>query len=124
MKYLSLMVIFSLILTVNAKRLAPSSVKPVIHDGIEYSADRSLKKKGYDQKGGFLQAKNLKTKKILWVKAVYTIDYDHNLEIDVQDIYIASISVSKDKKHLVIIDERGRRFKLDFKTKKITAVKN
>lgn len=109
---MKILVIFLLIISSQtfAKRLAPKVVKPVYHNGIEYSAPPFV---GRNQNGGYVEAKNRKTGQRIWLKRVYKIDYEKNLEKDVQDVFIKSLKVEGDT--LIVTDERGLVHKVSLK---------
>lgn len=94
-----------------AKRQAPSEIKPLIRQGIEYSVPHfSVFAEGMKHNGGYVEAKNLKTKKRVWMKEIYPVVYDKNLESDVQDIFITSMQLKG--RNLIIIDDYGRDYKV------------
>ncbi len=124
MKYLSIILLLCLTQGVFAKRLAPAEVESVTYDGVVYSVLKWGKVKGLDQNGGYLIAKDKKTKKVLWQKRIYKIKYSKQLETDIQDIFITKLSLSDDKKDLVINNERGETYHLNLKTKEVIHVIN
>ena len=87
---------------ISLKRLAPKEVKSVILNNIKYTAPTD--------KMGFIVAKNAQTDSVLWQKRIYKIDYNNNLEIDVQDDFIDSLQIRSDS--LIIHTEHKKRFSL------------
>jgi len=85
-----------------AKRTPPKNVKPLVYRGIVFIAPR--------QKMCYVEARDFATNKKLWEKKVYGIIYDPFLEKDVQDVFIASLSIEDEK--LVVTDERGKIYRL------------
>lgn len=90
---------------VAAKRPVPKKVKPLIINNIEYSAPTSKDKMGH------IVARDAKSQKFLWQKQVYKIIYHKNLETDVQDIYIDTLSV--DGNFLLIHTENNKQYRLN-----------
>ena len=103
-----------------AKRLPPIPVTAIPHCGVIYSAppfirDRSGKPL---QRGGYIEAHDARTGKLLWRVRIYKTQYDHLLETDVQDVFITRLSLEDDT--LIVSDEKNRKFRLDLKTRHIT----
>lgn len=85
------------------KRRAPKEVKPVINGGIKYSAPIS--------EIGYIVAQDVKTNSIIWKKQIYQVNYDKNLELDVQDVFIDLLNL---KEHsLIIHTENNKTYYLD-----------
>jgi outer membrane protein assembly factor BamB len=93
-----------------AKRSAPEPVPPVVVGGIEYSAP------GWPI--GFIVVTDTRTGREIWRKRIYRIKIDPALERDVQDVFIASLTLAHG--NLFITDERGRRYALELSTRKVT----
>ena len=104
------------------KRAAPDEVLPVVIDNIEYQVIHWGKERGLDQNGGYIAAVDKASKEELWILKVYNIEYDPDLEEDVQDIFIEALSVGQDKKTLLIIDERGLKHVVDLSTRAVQEV--
>ena len=95
-----------------SKRLEPKKVNSVLHNGKEYSINHS--------KIGTILVRDKDSKKEKIV-TVYTIDYDPNLEKDVQDVFIKSIKIYNN--YLLIQNESDSIYKMDFETNEIMKVK-
>ena len=108
MKFFQFLLVLFFSHSVFGYRSPPEKVESVVINNIEYGSD-----------GSVLQAKDLKTKKVLWTKSVYKIRYIEGLERDIQLVYIKSITLSKDKKYLLIVNEREDNYHLDLKTKEV-----
>jgi hypothetical protein len=91
------------------KRIAPKQVQPLKVNDIEYLAPVS--------EMGYINAKELSTGKTLWSKQVYKIEYDKNLEKDVQDVFIDSLWQSGDV--IMIHNEKGEIYELDPATQSV-----
>ena len=103
----------------SAKRVGPKEVKPVTKDGVRHEAIHSGKEKGLGENGGFIRAVDGKTGKELWTLEVYRTEYDKEKEEDVQDVFITKISASLFGGKLKIENERGEKFEVDLKTRKV-----
>ena len=93
-----------------AKRGAPADVAPVLAKGLEFSAPHDAM--------GFVVAKGISSGKELWRVRIYEARVNPALERDVQDVFITSLVVKDDT--LLITNERGEKFTLDLKTRKVT----
>jgi outer membrane protein assembly factor BamB len=93
-----------------AKRPAPAPVAPVVADGVRYSAPMGAM--------SFVVAAAADTGKELWRMRIYGVRVDPNLERDVQDVFITSLEVKQGM--LIITNERGEKYALDLKTRKVT----
>jgi hypothetical protein len=93
-----------------AKRAGPKDVRPVIADGIRYSAPPR-------DGGGYVEATDVRTGKLLWQLRVYDIKVDPNLERDVQDIFITSLKVVDGK--LQVMNEKGDKFVVDLEKRRV-----
>src|SRR6185503_19141688 len=70
----------------DAKRSAPPEVSPVVYQGIKYSAPPWGVFAGRKQNGGYVEARDPATDKLLWELKIYQTQYNPVLEGDVQDI--------------------------------------
>ena len=93
-----------------AKRAVPSKVMPVQVGSIEYSAPHG---KSQNQMG-CIEARKVGSGELLWIRQVYVVKYDPDLEGDVQDVYIKSFKVKGNS--LIIINERKSEYQLNLKT--------
>lgn len=108
--------------TVHGKRKAPELVKPVVYEGIVYSAPAFLKKGSQFIRGQYIEAHRQDTKEKLWDLKVYTVIYQQQKETDVQDVFISKLEVIEG--NLIVTDELGRRFKVDLGTKTVIELKD
>jgi hypothetical protein len=99
------------------KRVAPPELAPVVIDSVSYSVLHFGLAEGLEQNGGYLVANDRHTGKRLWLLKVYENKIDPNLERDVQDVFITSLK--KSGKLLEVIDEKGRHYSVDPKTRQV-----
>src|SRR5271167_2072072 len=104
-----------------AKRVGPPKVEPVTMGNVRYEVIHWGRKRGLGQNGGYIAAVNAKSGAELWILKVYDIQYEDKLETDVQDIFIQTMKKSKTKNALDITDEKGRKYKVDVATRKVSA---
>ncbi len=97
---------------ISAKRSGPKEVKPAVYKGVKYIVVHFPD--GTDQRGGFIEARDMKTGKRLRLFQVYKISYSESLESDVQDIFITKIHVRKGMLH--VVNERKDRFVIDLES--------
>jgi len=100
-----------------AARFAPKEVPPVTYQGVKYCAPHwgfANKKK---QNGGYVEARNPETDKLLWELRVYEIKYDPKLEGDVQDVFITSLKIVEG--NLEVRNEAGDKFIVDITKQKV-----
>ena len=107
--------------SVMAKRIGPPKVAPIVTKSAIYSAPAFHH--AYDHHGGVIEAREPGTEKLLWRVRVYEVVYEKNLETDVQDVFIRTLSLDKEHGLLIMSDESNRVFVLDMDTKKVTQIK-
>jgi hypothetical protein len=103
-----------------AKRLAPKQVPSVVAGGILYKVAHFGAHHYKSENGGYVQAWDAKTGKLLWDRMVYRVRYDANLEKDVQDDFISRISVKGGD--LIVKTERSEKFQMDLESGKVRAL--
>jgi len=91
---------------VEAKRLPPQEVEPVIYNGVKYTATH--------EKMGYVEAWDIKTGKKLWEKKVYDVKIDPHMEADVQWVFITNLSIKDGK--LIVVNEKGDRYEIDIES--------
>ena len=136
---------------VMAKRAAPKEVAPIVTEKAIYSVPhfaaldkarnrerREAHENGGEgalhgaiedlepiqapQNGGVVEARDPKTKELLWQVQVYKTVYKKGLERDIQDVFITSLELDKAQNLLIISDEKSRVFALNLTTKKVTQI--
>lgn len=107
---LILAVLLMSLMNAGAKRSAPPEVKPVTRDAITYTAPT--------EHIGCVEARHTKTGDRIWLKQIYVIKYDTDLERDVQDCFINKLELRAGK--LRIANECGGEFELDPSTLDLT----
>jgi len=88
---------------ISVKRAAPKKVEPIIINNIRYTSTMNE-----------ILATETESNNLLWKKEIYEVIYDKNLETDVQDIFIDSISVNQNM--MFIRNEKNEVFVLNLKT--------
>jgi hypothetical protein len=105
-------------LVAEAKRGAPMEVLPVKVGNIEYSAPH---RNGTHKQMGFIEARDLKSGKLIWSRQIYAVKYDPDLVGDVQDVFIKSITV--EGSNLIITNERNSKYQLDLNSLEVKVIK-
>jgi hypothetical protein len=103
------------------KRSGPDPVEPVSFGGTRYEAMQWGKARGLEQNGGYVAAIDEKTGDELWLLKVYDVSYDGDMEDDKQDVFVTSLALDRDGRHLTVKNEAGDRFAIDLATRKVTA---
>jgi hypothetical protein len=112
--------VFSLILATllaEAKRGAPAEVLPATVGNIEYSAPH---RNGTHKQMGLIEARDPKSGKLIWSRQIYAVKYDPDLEGDVQDVFIKSITVQGN--NLVITNERNSKYQLNLNSLEVKVI--
>jgi hypothetical protein len=104
-----------------AKRIGPPDVAPVVVGSTRYQVLPWGKERGLGQNGGYLSAVDTTTEQEIALIKVFEIDYNPNLESDVQDVFIESIRLHPDGLDLVVKDELGRCYVVDLQSKSVRA---
>ena len=90
-----------------AKRAVPSKVMPVKVGKIEYSAPHGK----LQNQMGCIDARDIGSGELLWIRQVYVVEYDLDLEGDVQDVFIKNIKVKGNS--LIVTNERKSEYQLN-----------
>ena len=105
-----------------AKRSGPADVKPIIAGDYIYTVPHWSGENGTMQNGGYIQVLDAKTGVEVWGVQIYKTQYDDNLEKDVQDVFILRMKINFSNTVLTVIDELGRQYEIDLKTKKVQTI--
>jgi hypothetical protein len=95
-------------LLAEAKRGVPTEVLPVTVGNIEYSAPH---RNGTHKQMGFIEARVPQSGELIWSRQIYAVKYDPDLEGDVQDVFIKSITVERN--NLIITNEKNSNYQLN-----------
>ena len=101
------------------KRVGPPDVTPLTVGELRIEAIHWGKERGFQQNGGYIAAIDIATGKEVWTLKVYHIEYDEKMESDVQDIFIETLSKGQDSGTIEIVDERGRRYTVDLRSRSV-----
>jgi hypothetical protein len=99
------------------ERDSPKGVEPVIYDGIKYVAVGMSSVQAWDVKTVENLSELWDVAKPLWELKVYEVEYNTDLERDVQDVWITSLSIEDGK--LIVVNEKGDKYEVDLKTQGI-----
>ena len=103
-----------------AKRVAPKEVAPLVVDGIRYVVPHFGAFRGRSQNGGYVDAEDAKTRKLIWSRMVYRVQYDVNREKDVQDVFITEMKVRGAR--LLVKTERSEEFEMELASGRVRAL--
>lgn len=111
----------------HAYREAPREIRPIRSDGIVVSVPHFGFELGATpketQNGGFAQAHDAKTGKLLWRVTLYRTRYNPKLEQDVQDVFITEMKLDPTFKLLLIRDEKDRLYAVSLDSHSVTPIK-
>ena len=102
-----------------AKRSPPAEVAPVRQGDVEYRVRHSS---GGGYLPGFVEARDIAKNQRLWLRQIYVIRRNPDLEQDVQDVFITSVKRIVDRNVLEIRHEPGGLFELDLDTLEVKVV--
>lgn len=111
-KIYTLIVLIVVFCTVNlnivsaSRAFSPNVIPDIFYRDLRISAENST-----PENMGIVQAFNQNTDKPVWSKKVYDVIISKSIEEDVQEVFIKSMTIDKDK--LVIVNERNERFELN-----------
>lgn len=103
------------------ERAEPPEPGPVTVGSVRYEALLWGKARGLEQNGGYIEAFDTSSDESLWVLKVYDVDYDIDMEEDKLDVFIEEMDVDDDG-HLRILNEKGRRFRVDTSDRSVQEV--
>jgi len=121
----NIFIIFIMLVSMSsmAKRAVPQQVAPVEYEGVIYKIVPWANDNGTSQNGGFIQAIDKSTNKVLWQLQIYKTKYMSSIERDVQDVFITSIKIDSEHKILLIQNEKGLMYKVSIKDRRVIGVK-
>jgi hypothetical protein len=103
-----------------AKRGAPAEVPSVKHGNLEYRVRHQI---GNGHLPGFVEAWDTAKNGQVWLRQIYVIRRDPDLEGDVQDVFITGIKLIADRNVLEITNERGGVYELNLETLEVKTMK-
>lgn len=95
-------------------------VEPVVHRGIRYEALHWGKERGLGQNGGYVVTIDASTEREIGLWKIYSVAYDRGLEGDKLDVFITRLEIDASGNHLIVDDERDRRFFVDLTTREVS----
>ncbi|MFT5470509.1 MAG: hypothetical protein ACI8UO_005638 [Verrucomicrobiales bacterium] len=108
----------------SAKRIPPPEVQPIEVSGVVYSVPPfSTDDNGNSLIGGVVEARDSQAKKLLYRVVIYKTKYDSNLETDVQDVFIKTLTHDKIHDLLILSDEDDRVYVLSLSTRKVSKIR-
>jgi hypothetical protein len=94
----------------------PAEVPPLVWRGVRYDAPRFTRTLGLAHNGGYVRAIDLKTGQPRWMVEVFEPLPDDGKEADKREVFITHLRLSKDRRHLLVTDERRRRARVRLDT--------
>ena len=109
-------------LQISGDRNAPPSVPSVLRNGVRFEQNLNASEAEFGQVGGILNARDAKTKAVLWSLKIYENKRRPGLEGDVQDVFFRSMTFDP-KGRLIIENENGERFAVNVDERKVTTLR-
>ncbi len=94
-------------------------VDSIMSGNVKYSVSIE-NAKSRKQRGGYIEA--WEADKKLWELQVYNVDFDPNLDSNIQEVYITSLKIENGK--LIVTNELEEVYEIDLTSKAITKVQN
>lgn len=85
-------------------------------DGIRYAAPPFTRAQGLPHNGGYVEAIDARTGKRRWIVDVIGAPRDKGMEGDKQDVFITELALDANRQHLLVTDERGRRWRIELRS--------
>ncbi len=90
-------------------RIAGPDVPAIEFEGLRYSQIINAAREGLDQRTGYLAVTDIATgRRVANVKA-YLVDFDPDMEADVQDVFFTRLELDASNRTLIIESEIGQR---------------
>lgn len=105
---------------VEKERSEVPEVAPITLAGVRYEAPPWGRMQGLPQNGGYVVATDTRTDRVLWRVRVYKSQPKVEMESDKQDVFITTLQLEPGHRALRIEDERGRHYRLDLRTRRVT----
>lgn len=93
---------------------------PVTAAGVRYQAPLFTRTQGLPRNGGYVEAVDVRSGQRQWLRDVVGPLPDDGKEADKRDVFLTQLSLSLDGRQLRATDERGRRYHIDLRSRKIT----
>ncbi len=104
------------------KRREPVDVEPIRHGGLRYEAPRLGHPYGFEQDGGFVTARDEASGALAWSQRIYLVEYGEDIEQDKQEVFIKALTLSDDGQALLVVNERGGRFRVGLTDRSVEAL--
>jgi hypothetical protein len=118
MRILSLAIILlmgmSMSSNVQEKRVAPAKIKPILNNGSLIEVQYEPNSSGYS---AFIVSKKASDDTVTWKTQIYSKVFDKNMETDVQEIYLRSLLLEKNR--IIAVDEHQQKYEVDFGSGKL-----
>ena len=105
------------------ERVEVPEPKSVSYEGVRYEALVWGRTRGLAQNGGYVVAIDERTGAERWVIKIYDIQIGDGKEQDKLDVFITSLKLDADKRHVQVVSERGEVFLLDLQTRAVVKQK-
>jgi hypothetical protein len=99
-------------------RAPPEKVPPVSNTATRFQVLLGARRR-FGQSGGVVQAIDIASGVELWALAIYVQQYDPTEERDYQEVFIKTMALDETGQHLMLEDERRRRYSLDLDNRQV-----
>lgn len=104
---------------IEKERAEVPQAEPVVAAGVRYEAPPWTRALGLPQNGGYVFAFDVASGAELWRVKLYGLQGPADLEQDKREVFIVEMRVDAHARRLVALDERGRNWVLDLKTRRV-----
>ena len=95
---------------------------PVVVGAVRYQAPAFTQAQGLAHNGGYVEAVDAASGQRRWIVDVLGPPARDGKEGDKSDVFIATLALARGGHALLVTDERGRQFRLDLRTRRVTPV--
>ena len=88
----------------------------VSHAGIRYQAPPFTRAEGLPHNGGYVEAVDEASGRRRWIVEVVPPLPDDGMEQDKREVFITQLKLMRGNRHLLVVDERGRQYRLDLRS--------
>jgi hypothetical protein len=98
---------------IHMSRIGPPPLPAIEFEGKQYEQVMNGEPLGLPQRTGYMSVMDMDTGERIGEVRVYVVDYDPDLEADVQDLFFVSMELDKQGRRILIENEHGKLFAVE-----------